>query len=439
MKKLKFTLLGTAMMIFSANTFAQYVDGGTTGTLTWQLTGVSPNYTLTISGNDTMPNYNWYDSPWYSYRSAITTAVINSGVTSIGDYAFSNCSGLTSVTIPNSVTTIGYWAFANCTKLQTVNFNAINCTTMGSSSSLVFSGDTAFTTLNIGNRVKRIPDLAFANCSSLTSVTIPNSVTTIGDYAFSGCSGLTSVTIGIRVATIGQGAFSWCTNLDTITCTRLTPPTIQSITFNNVPSTAKVYVPCPSVSNYKAASYWSSFGNNITAIPGTCPTTTDTITATATAGGSITPSGTVLVTEGTDQKFTFAPNNCYLTDSLWIDNVYSPDSISKGSYTFNNVLASHSIKVSFKALPADTGVISSAICYGKDYNLNGFSLTNQTASGTHYRSTQKTNGCDSVVKLNLTVYPNVSVTPLSASFCTGKTYLFGTKTLTTAEIGRAHV
>ena len=50
----------------------------------------------------------------------ITDLVIPDGVTSIGNYAFRNCSGLTSVTIPNSVTSIGIYAFYGCSSLTSV-------------------------------------------------------------------------------------------------------------------------------------------------------------------------------------------------------------------------------------------------------------------------------------------------------------------------------
>ncbi|MGN0768017.1 MAG: zinc-ribbon domain-containing protein [Christensenellales bacterium] len=73
----------------------------------------------------------------------VTSIVIPDNITSIGGFAFEDCSTLTSITIPDSVTSIGF--------------------------------------------------AAFYGCSGLTSVTISDSVTGIGDYAFLGCSGLTSI------------------------------------------------------------------------------------------------------------------------------------------------------------------------------------------------------------------------------------------------------
>ena len=41
----------------------------------------------------------------------IPAEIYGKSVTSIGDWAFENCTSLTSITIPNSVTSIGYRAF----------------------------------------------------------------------------------------------------------------------------------------------------------------------------------------------------------------------------------------------------------------------------------------------------------------------------------------
>ena len=76
--------------------------------------------TLTISGSGEMANYNnpnyssknW--TPWKSYQAYITSVIINDGVTSIGEHAFSYCGSLTSINIPNGVTSIGGGAFTGC-------------------------------------------------------------------------------------------------------------------------------------------------------------------------------------------------------------------------------------------------------------------------------------------------------------------------------------
>ena len=133
-------------------------------------------------------------------------------VTSIGLYAFEECTGLTSVTIPDSVTSIGYRAFNGCTKLTSVTIgNGVM-----SIGNYAFNGCTGLTSVIIPDSVTSIGNYAFNGCTGLTSITIPNSMTSIGNYAFNGCTKLTSVTIGNGVTSIGNGAFYGCTGLTSV-------------------------------------------------------------------------------------------------------------------------------------------------------------------------------------------------------------------------------
>ena len=169
---------------------------------------------LTISGTGDMYDYGGSSySPFKNYySSSIKSVIIKNGVTSIGEYAFCNCTSLTSITIPNSVTSICYSAFYGCTSLTSITIPD-SVTSIGGSA---FSGCTSLTNITIPNSVTSIGNNAFRGCTSLTNVTIPDSVTSIGEYAFCNCTSLTSVTIPNSVTNIGVSAFSSCTSLTLI-------------------------------------------------------------------------------------------------------------------------------------------------------------------------------------------------------------------------------
>ena len=76
--------------------------------------------TLTVSGSGDMNSYSSATVPWADYRSQIKKVVVSDGITSVGYYAFSNCSELTEVAFASTVTSIGRFAFANDAKLASV-------------------------------------------------------------------------------------------------------------------------------------------------------------------------------------------------------------------------------------------------------------------------------------------------------------------------------
>ena len=180
--------------------------------LTWTLDEAG---TLTISGTGEMYDFAINDGnyiymlerPWDINK--VVSVVIEDGATSIGWYAFCECTQLTEVTLPDSLITIGEDAFSRCSSLTSVVVPD-SVTTIGY---YAFSMCSNLSTVKIGDNVTSIGNSAFYECTSLTEVTIPNGVSSIGKNAFTFCSSLTTVEISESVYAIGTGAFEDCSSL----------------------------------------------------------------------------------------------------------------------------------------------------------------------------------------------------------------------------------
>lgn len=197
--------------------------------------GDNPNsYSNEYTGNVVIPEKVTYNGKTYS-------------VTSIGFFAFDNCSSLTSITLPNSLKSIGEYAFAGCTNIKDVNIPNLSvwcgikfennplsyaqnlCVDGKPISDVVIPDDVTcikkwtfascknLQSIKIPDTVTSIDSLAFYKCINLKTIEIPNSVTKIDIDAFSYCTSLTSVKLSENLTSIPDGLFYNCTSLSSIT------------------------------------------------------------------------------------------------------------------------------------------------------------------------------------------------------------------------------
>lgn len=115
-----------------------------------------------------------------------------------------------------------------------------------------------------------MPYAAFANTQIQTfdELRYFSSIASIGNQLFENCTNLRSITMPPPVSgykyEIGWIAFKNCNNLQTLTL-----PFGQIVELNGqsgLPGTVQIYVPAAMVEDYKAATNWSNYANNIHAI-----------------------------------------------------------------------------------------------------------------------------------------------------------------------------
>ncbi|GMO52155.1 MAG: hypothetical protein Ta2G_10020 [Termitinemataceae bacterium] len=275
---------------------------------------------------------------------SITSVSIPASVTSIGDWAFLRCTSLTSVSIPAGVTSIGSYAFEGCTGLTAIQldtnnkkytsrdgvfFNKIGDTlirypagkkekqyVIPESVTIIevdaFSSCTGLTSVSIPASVTSIEGGAFCGCTGLTSVSIPASVTSIGRNAFDGCTGLTSVSIPASVTSIGRNAFFGCTGLTSISI----PASVTSIgrnAFSDCIGLTSVTIPA-SVTNIEFFAFSGCIGLTSVSIPASVTSISSYAFSKCTGLTSISIGANVKLTGGDSPSFDNKFDDYYNTN-----------------------------------------------------------------------------------------------------------------------------
>ena len=235
---LAFSMMLTFLPAGAVSAFAEentltYDCGETPNTVTATLSRNSDGeetYTLTITGEGPMANYDGYKTssnnscaPWCEKIQNITRLIVENGVTTLGDdilyYSYydngsdyhSFHPNLCEVKLPEGLSYIGARAFCDSPNLTEVKIPS----TVTKIKEYAFSGCTGLTKIELPPQLEEVDGGLFSRCSGLTEITIPSSVKTIGARAFLYCTNLESVTLSEGLREIEYEAFR-CTNLKSL-------------------------------------------------------------------------------------------------------------------------------------------------------------------------------------------------------------------------------
>ena len=186
---------------------------------------------------------------------------------------------------------------------------------------------------------------------SATFVTVPNKTIT----ASAGTGGTITPSGAVWVLYNGTQTFTISRNsgyaISQVTVDGVNQGAIASYTFTNVQANHTI-----------SASF--------VAVP------TYTITASAGVNGTISPSGSVVVDQGSSQTFTITPNTGYIVSAVTVDGS-SVGAVT--TYTFTNVQAAHTISATFVQSTLPSGTVG---YWPFDNTLNDGSAKATTLKGT---------------------------------------------------------
>lgn len=151
------------------------------------------------------------------------------------------CAMLKKVEVGNGVNSITKAAFYRCYSLQSI---------------IIPEGITI------------IDQSAFYNCYTLSNVVVPEGVLIIGLNAFSGCSSIANIVIPTSVLQIHDDAFYVCSGMKFYDFTKhpLVPRLGGTDAFYSIPSDCEIRVPAALVDEWKAATNWSTYADNIVGV-----------------------------------------------------------------------------------------------------------------------------------------------------------------------------
>ncbi len=95
----------------------------------------------------------------FAHCTSLPSIALPESLLTIGEYAFYECRGLTSITLPENLKTMGNYAFYNCRNVTELNFNCTNMNNLASDNYVFYDlgVNTAGTTINVGDNVRKIP------------------------------------------------------------------------------------------------------------------------------------------------------------------------------------------------------------------------------------------------------------------------------------------
>ena len=295
--------------------------------------------------------------------SEIATVSLPESITSILGRAFCGCTNLRSINVPNSVSFIGAYAFYGCSNLASIIIPQ-NVSRIYDS---VFERCTSLSSIDIPDGVTKIGIRAFSMCSSLTEITIPGSVNEMevwdACYAFNSCTSLKTITIEKGVSLLGNQTFYGCTNVETVICKNKEPISINQ-SFNDFAKKAILYVPKGCVPLYANSSEWKEFKEIVEMEE--IPVESFSLSITASGNGTASYNGTTVrdktssftVNEGSSATITFSPDNGYRIKSVEVNG--SVVSLTNSQYTISSIGSNSTVSVEFEAIPTCSLVISAS-------------------------------------------------------------------------------